>query len=785
MLVSVAMSKIDKLVHFSIIPPFLISLTVLTFVVFMNDLGKLSELLITHNASPKTVLIIMGSIAPGVLIFSLPMSFLIGSLIGLSGLAGECQITALRACGVPLRRLLRPVTILGIFVGIATAVMSVFVLPKTNDMRIDLMSLIGFRQATSQVVARVFNDDFPNVVFYLDELSLDRQHWGPVFLADNSNPRAPRIIMAREGTWVTDPVGARLQLHLQNGTIYEINPQEPDKDNTSVFAATDIPIDIREDIGVELMKEEKAKPSSQATLKLWRSSSKTDPAQRREELIELHKRLALPCSVLGFALMSVALGTFARRAGRTSGSVLSLVLVLLYYVLFINGMHLSKIESVPVWIGLWGADIILLGIGIALLVNAERNSWLAQFSSTFRWKPRFADLFSRFHLGSIGSAFQQINDVAFATTGRLARSRFPKVLDSYIGRGFLVYFLWSVLICYSLFVVLTLFDLLDQIIRNKVDFGVVVRYFIFLTPHILLLSVPMAVLLAILILFGILEKGSEVTAMKAGGWSLYRIALPILIISSIICGGIYFMQDYILPSANTRQDALRNQIRGKPPQTFGKERKWIFGQSDRIYNYDYYNPDKNMFVRLNVYEVDMRQLTLRRRITARQASISEKGQWSLEDGWIRNFENNRGGFQPFKKQAFAFPEPASYFKKEIFEPKESSKMTYLELKNYIDYLRQSGYNATELQIQLYMKISFPLSCFVMALIGVPFSFSMGKKGAFFGITASIAIAITYWGIFRIFEQMGAYGMLAPVLAAWAPNVLFASAGLTLLFTIKT
>jgi LPS export ABC transporter permease LptG/LPS export ABC transporter permease LptF len=785
MLVSVAMSKIDKLVHFSIIPPFLISLTVLTFVVFMNDLSKLSELLITHNASPKAVGIIMGTIAPGVLIFSLPMSFLIGSLIGLSGLAGECQITALRACGVPLRRLLQPVVFLGLLVGIATAFMSVVVLPRTNNIRAELMSVVGVRQATTQIVAHVFNDDFPKVVFYLDELSLDRQHWAGVFLADNSNPLASRIIMAREGTWVTDPAGARLQLHLQNGTIFEMNPQEPDKDNTSAFASTDIPIEFREDIGAELMKAEKANPAAQATLKLWRSSSKADPARRREELIELHKRLALPCSVLGFALISVALGTFARSSGRTSGSVLSLVLVLLYYVMFINGMRLAKAESVPIWIGIWGADIVLLGIGIALLFSAEENSRLAQYTGRFQWKLRLADLFSRFHLGSIRGIIQRINDVALTTSGRLARSRFPKVLDYYIGRGFLVYFLWSVLICYSLFVVLTLFDLLDQIIRNKADFKLVVQYFTFLTPQILLLSVPMAVLLAILILFGILEKGSEVTAMKAGGWSLYRIAMPVLLISSVICGGIYFMQDYILPYANIRQDALRNQIRGRPAQTFSKERKWIFGQSDRIYNYDYYNPDKNMFVRLNIYEVDMRRLTLTRRITARQASISEKGQWVLEDGWIRDFEKNRGGFQSFKKQAFAFPEPASYFEKEIFEPKESSKMTYLDLKNYIDYLRQSGYNATELQIQLYMKISFPLSCFVMALIGIPFSFSMGKKGAFFGITASIAIAITYWGIFRIFEQMGAYGMLAPLLAAWAPNVLFASAGLALLLTLKT
>jgi lipopolysaccharide export LptBFGC system permease protein LptF len=90
-----------------------------------------------------------------------------------------------------------------------------------------------------------------------------------------------------------------------------------------------------------------------------------------------------------------------------------------------------------------------------------------------------------------------------------------------------------------------------------------------------------------------------------------------------------------------------------------------------------------------------------------------------------------------------------------------------------------------LQVELYKKISFPLSCLVMALLGVPFSFSMGKKGAFFGITASIAIAISYWGVFSVFEQMGAYGLLIPLLAAWAPNLLFGATGLVLLLTIRT
>lgn len=785
MLVSFAMRKINKLIYLAIIPPFLISLVAMTFVVFMNELGKWSQLLITRNASIQTLIRIPAMLIPGVLIFSLPLSFLIGSLTGLSGLSGECQITALRACGVPLKRLLRPILVLAACIGAITAFLSLVVLPKTNDIANDLKSLINIRQASSLITPRVFNEEFDKVVFYLDDLSIDRQRWERVFLADNSDPKSPRIVIAREGNWVTDPEGLRLQLHLQDGMIYEVNPQEPGNDSTSIFLATDIPIVLKGDASGEAFKSGRPKPAQQPTLSLMAGSGKTEPEQRREELVELHKRIALPCSVLGFAFMAVALGTFNRQAGRTSGAVFSLLLVLLYYALFANGMRLARSAAMPIWLGVWGADLILLIIGVALLAHAEQNSWLAQFAGSYRWKSRLPVWLARFHLGYLRKIVFGIDGLAASTSTRISRSRFPKILDSYIGRGFVIYFLWSVLVCYSLFVILTLFDLLDEIIRNHTPVTDVIRYFIFLTPQNLLVSIPMAVLLAILILFGVLEKGSEVTAMKAGGWSLYRIALPIFLIAILVCGGVYFMQDYFLPYANIRQDALRNQIKGRPAQTISKRKKWIFGQADRIYNYDYYNPDKDIFIGLNIFEVDLRQRTIKRRIWANQATILDGGKWQLENGWLRDFESAREGFRPIRKETFPFPEPASYFKKEIFDPQESTKMTYLELRTYIDYLRQAGYNATELQVQLHMKISFPMSCFIMALLAVPFSFFMGKRGAFFGITASVAIAITYWGIFRIFEQMGAYGMLSPILAAWSPNLLFGAAGLSLLFTIRT
>ncbi len=782
------MSRIDKLLHTAVIPPFFISLVVLTFVVFIHEFGRLSELLITRNASPDTIAIIAGTILPRILIFSLPLSFLIGILIGLSGLSSESQIIALRACGVPVRRMLLPVLILGSTVGLMTAVLSVIILPETNDIFLRATGRVSLRQATSQIQPRVFNEKFPNIVVYLEDLAVDKQHWSRVFLVDNTNPRSPRTLLAHDGTWVTDASDSRLQLHLRHGTIYEVDPTDPSKDNVTGFVATDIPIPIIRESGngVETSDDnpKQKRPSEISTADLWHGAPDTGPDDRLDQLIELHRRLAIPFSILPFALLGLPLGIGTKKGGRTSGFILGLLLVLLFYVLFFNGVRLAHAGKLPPWLGAWSSNLILITCGLVLLGNVERHGRLMHWWSGFR--TRVDPLTHRFHLDALGSKISYLDKAVVKSSRRLAGFRFPKVLDVYVSRGFFVYFFWSLLVCGSLFVILTLFDLLDYIIRNRTPISYVISYFIFLTPQILMWVVPMSVLLAILINFGILEKYSEVTALKAGGWSLYRIAMPVFLIAGIFCVNMYLLQDYVLPYANIRQDDLRNIIKGKPARTSSRpQRKWLFGESNDIFNYEYFDTSQDLFVGLNVFQVDLHALKVLRRFHAARAKIEASGQWLLEDGWMRDFESNPQVFRQFTRTEYPFPEKASYFQREMLEPQESSKLTYFELKSYIDYLKKSGYNATELQVELDKKISFPLSCIVMALLGVPFSFSTGRKGAFFGITASIAIAISYWGVFSIFEQMGSYGLLIPLLAAWAPNLLFASAGLVLLFTIRT
>jgi LPS export ABC transporter permease LptG/LPS export ABC transporter permease LptF len=781
------MRKIDKILYQAIFPPFLISLVVLTFVVCIHEIGnRLSELLISGNASLGIILTVTSATLPAILIFSLPLSYLIGILIGITGLAGESQIVALRACGIPIRTLLRFILLLGLAIGFLTAFISLIVLPKTNDLLMEVKNQISLSQATAMIRPRVFNEDLPNIVFYLDDLAADRQHCSGIFLSDSSDPKSPRTIIAKSGAWLSDASRRRLQLHLEKGASYSVDQNDPSKDNVSTFISTDIPIESKNAPDASEVDNRPRKVAEQSSVFLWRNYANAGSAERVQQLVELNRRFALPFSVFPFAFLGLALAVSTPKGGRTSGFALSLITVIAFYTLFFNGLRLASVEKISPWLGAWSANIFLAIIGILLLLRVEQGLALNQYISKVLWKIRWDLLKQYLHLEKVRNRMIKIDAAIHQSAGGLNRFRFPKILDLYISRGFFVYFLWSLLSCGTLFILFTLFDLLDDIIRNKIRFHLVLEYFTFLTPQILMLVIPMSVLLGVLINFGILEKNSEITAIKSGGWSLYRVAIPVLVIAVAFCASLFFIQDYVLPYANIRQDKLWNLIKGKPPQTSVRvQRKWIFGEAGRIYNYEYFNGSQDSFVDLNVYDVDLKNIRILRRISAARAHISSDGTWTLENGWIRDYQSQQTRFKRIKNATFHFPEKAGYFKREIFQPKESSKLTYHELNNYISYLLKSGYNAIELQVELNKKISFPLSCLVMALLGVPFSFSMGKKGAFFGIGMSIAIAMAYWGIAGVFEAMGTYGLLIPILAAWAPNMLFGAAGLVLLFTIRT
>ncbi|MBN2241257.1 MAG: LptF/LptG family permease [Acidobacteria bacterium] len=784
------MSKIDKLIYRAVLPPFIIALSILTFLVFVIRIGDFAA----YNASLDLIFSLSAAVLPAILIFSFPISYLIGILIGIGGLNGENQITAIRACGVPVRKLLRPLFILGIFVGLSTAVMSLEIMPKANEKVRNMRDELSLSLAPSELRPRVFNDDLPKMVFYIDDITPDRKGWSNVFVADNSDPAAPRTFLAKYGALIiTDAAQKRLQLHLENGSSYTFDPQNPGDERVfRFFKDYDINIEMNDlSDGSNFpdasgrMNGGPPKASEMSTLALWFRSRNAEESTKTQALVELHKRFSLPFSVFPFSLLGLSLAASAKKGGRTSGFALSLLIVLLFYILFINGIRLASVEQIRPWVGLWSPAVILGFIGIFLLMKAERSLKTDSWLSADRWKHGWEYLGLRLHMQRLQKRISRVDNGMVQIIGSVIRFLFPKIFDLYIARGFLVYFFWSLIACSFLFIILTLFELLDDAIRNQIPVVEIVKYFIFYMPQILTLAVPMSILLAILINFGILEKNSEITAVKAGGWSLYRLSIPIFLLASGFCLGLFLMQDYVLPTANEKQDGIWNKIKNRAPQTTIPIRKWILGESGRIFNYEHFDGKNDSFVGLNVYEMDFDSATMLRRIHASRAAITGAGQWRLEDAWIRDYTLKQEGFRMVQSGNFSFPERAEYFEREVFQPKESSKMTYFRLKTHIEYLKDTGYNAVELQVELYKKISFPLSCLIMTLLAIPFSFIIGRKGAFFGIGASIGIAMIYMLVVGFFEAMGGNGVLTPLLAAWAPNMLFGASGLWMFLSIRT
>jgi LPS export ABC transporter permease LptG len=335
-----------------------------------------------------------------------------------------------------------------------------------------------------------------------------------------------------------------------------------------------------------------------------------------------------------------------------------------------------------------------------------------------------------------------------------------------------------------LLLIFTFFELLRDI--NRVPLYVVGEYLLSVTPYFLYNTMPLSMLLAVLVTFGVFEKSNEITAMKASGISIYRVVLPVLLTAAVVAVGLFFFDQLYLPQLNKKQDALRNQIKGKPAQTYLRpDRKWIFGQHSSIYYYEFFDPDQNRFGSISIFEFDPQTFELTRRVYASRAHWSEELQrWIFENGWVRDFHGMAiADYRPFEVSTFSeLSEAPIYFKKEI---KQSSEMSTDELRRYISDLAQSGFDVVRLRVQLHKKFAFPIMTFVMAVLAVPFALRGGRRGALTGVANAIGIAVIFWVGMGFFEAMGNASQLPAVLAAWSPDLLFGLAGGYMLLKVPT
>jgi LPS export ABC transporter permease LptF/LPS export ABC transporter permease LptG len=759
----------------------LIGAAIFTFVLFTRDLGRILELVVRASAPLPSVAEIFFYTVPFALTYTIPMSVLVGILIGLSRLAADSEITAMRASGMGVWSFGR---VLAIFVAGAwmlALINGLYLAPWSLASLGRLEDQLKGAQASYEVQPRVFYEGFPKLVLYVQDVHSAQGGavWNGVFLADISDASNPRITLAREGILV--PEGQdRLHLHLKEGSTHETDPAQADHYQISTFLQTDIPIELASS---ENKADEQTPVRAISTWALHDRAASLDPVSARLYNIEFHNRFALPTACLVLAMVGIPLGLSSKKSGKSGGFVLTIVLVFVYYFISLIGVSLAKQGRVSPGFGAWLANIVFFAAALFLLWQAERRP-LSLSAFRLAWKrgqlPN-APAHDRRHRRRDGNAFERAS-----TRRRVFSASFPTLLDDYVLRDFFLYLGMIVSTFLVLLLVFTLFELLGDILRNQTPAIVVAEYLLNVSPYLLYSVAPLIMLLAVLITFGLMNRSNEITAIKATGTSVYRIVTPVLAAAAVLSAGLFFADQFYLPHTNKRQEALHNQIKGKPPQTYLRpDRRWIFGQHNDIYYYQFFDADRDQFANLTIFQIDPASFAITQRIHAERAHWAENmGRWIFEQGWQRSLRSAAiAGYRTFDVSTFPeLSEAPSYFKKEV---KQYSEMNYEELRRYIRDLQESGFDVVRLRVQLNQKLSYPLITLIMAGLTVPFSLSTAKKGAITGVAVAVGIAVVYTIVSRLSEAMGDISLLPPALAAWSPDLIFALVGAYLILKIPT
>jgi LPS export ABC transporter permease LptG/LPS export ABC transporter permease LptF len=773
----------------------LIGAGVFTFVLFTRDLGRILELVVRNSAPLPSIAEIFFFTVPVALTYTIPMGVLVGILIGLSRLAADSEITAMRANGLGVWTFLRVIFIFVVVAWLLALGNSVYLAPRSLAALGKLQDNLKSSQASFEVQPRVFYEGFPKIILYVQDVKAisGGALWKGVFLADLTDPSAPRISLARQGQLVNQGTDT-LDLHLIDGSTHEADPKNPDQYQISTFETTDIPIRVP-----TAQNSQEHEPTSLGEIRfseLLRVARTSDPITRRWNLIEYHRRLSLPTACIVLALVGIPLGLSSKKGGKSSGFVLTILLVFLYYSLSLIGVSFARQGRLSPAAGVWLADFVFLVGGIFLLWQSERRPielmairlWFGTSRLRASWFR--GSWFSAWSKGSPSPALS--GNGGASRLSRRPRRRwlfnlhFPTILDDYVLRGFALYLAMIVAAFLLLLLVFTLFELLTDILRNQVSPLTVGEYLLNVAPYFLYTTTPLSMLLAVLITFGLLQRSNEITAIKATGISLYRVIVPVLIASTLVAGVLFLSDQLYLPYTNKRQDALRNEIKGKPAQTYLRpERQWMFGQHSDIYYYQFFDPDRDVFGGVSVFQFDPHSFQITHRISADRAHWSDAmSRWVYEEGWERSL--NGSAIEYYHRfDAATYPELAetpSYFKKEI---KQSSEMSYDELRRYIHDLEQSGFDVVRLRVQLQKKIAYPLITLVMAVLAIPFALSTGKRSALTGVATAIGIGVVYWTINGLFEAMGNLSQLPPAVAAWSPDLVFGFIGGYLILRMPT
>ena len=758
----------------SMAPYILISLLMLTAVLLAQQAARLAEIVIYADLPFALLGSIGAALLPGVLVFSIPLATLAGIVIGFSRMGSDSEIVAMRAAGVGSWTMIWPALLIGLVFTGATTYLHLKEAPEAaRDLeRIALQGLLA--KLDSPVEPRTFNT-LPRYIIYVRDGNKELGTWGRVFIYGQSSDRT-ELYTARSGR--IDSSGDQSELVLTDVLVTRIpsaTAEGRQPDSYSTITGDDKNSYVVERSGqlrfsintgrsniMQRLNERDTNADAMDWSDLRERTVSGKPNEQKEAIRVLNRRAALSLAPLAFSLLGAILGLRIRRGGKSVGVLLTIIVVIFYYLLSLLGESLARAGSVSPYLGPWLATIFILSLSLLFLFINR-----VPFLSSVSIRPK--------GLGA-AAATGKVKSRGFSALG------FPNLMDATLFRSLTLSFVVCFVALAAIFNIFTLFELWRFIAVTHAGVGLVARYLLFLLPLITVELFPATMLIAVLVTYALLARRHEAIAWWASGQSVYRLMLPGFFFALAIALGSWLVQEYIMPGSNLKQDALRARIRGDEARAMTRTgRQWLASpDTGRFYSYEFSEDGK--LIEPAVYELDQDAVHLARVVNGKSGAWLDPTHLKLTEAETLTLKDLEVERKIEAETTFAGVESPAVFKPTIDKP---SQLSSRDLRSYLDAGKRRGMDVSALAVALQRKYAGPFGIIIMALIGMPLAVSFGRKGTVIALCAAVVVGVSYWAVGGGFQQLGNHGLLRPSVAGWSPLVIFTAAGTYFLSRVRT
>lgn len=782
--------RLDRYLVAEIVGPLALGFLIYTFILLLRVLFRSADLIISSGVAPATVGKLLLLSLPNIVVLTIPMSFLFAILIAVGRLSTDSELVALRASGISLFSLYRPILVLSVVLTGANTYLMLEFLPQGNHALQQLRLEILTQGLSEEIQPRVPNTGFQGKMLYVFESPPGERRWKGTFLSDAIPVGVSQIEVAEWGEARASADGSEIVLSLTNVTTHWVdlaNPEDYRLASNTVLHMTLASQSPRQMAGSVTRG---LRELDLEGLRDMIRDPETTPLMRRMAKVEIHKKFSFPAACIVFGLLGLPLGFSNSRGGRSSGFAISIGVIMAYYIVLNWGEDFAKRDVASPWVAVWLPNIVLLVLGLTLLVRRNRDKSLL-LTHVYKWIRdhfwiRMERRQDRRQKRRQARALQRAERERVVLRLPEFRLPFPTAIDRYVLGAFLKVFALATLSGLSIYIVADLTENVEDILRNDVEPAVVLDYYKYKSFDIIYEISPIIVLVTTLVAFGILSRTNEITALKSLGMSLYRLAMPVVLIALVVSGLCGLLQMEVLAASNERVADLKSLIRGgeSPAPAQRADQRWLYSKAGGfLYNYGHYDDEKKELQRLQVFQFD-EDYHLIRRLVVDKATYLGNGEWRMAGGWARRFNGGPDVFNaidvPVKT---SLPEPPEFFKG---VPRLPEEMRFAELRDYIRDLRSfGGEDTAPLEVELHNKLAYPVLALVMTLVALPFAFRLGRQGALYGIGLSLLLGIALLIFLSFFKAMGNAAILPPAVAMWSPSVIFSIFALYLFLGVRT